>query len=411
MTSLHVRSWPAALDRPLVELLDDHTGTAWLQGDRGLVGIGEAARLDVGAGDDRFRRAREWFGALVRDASVDDHVGVPGSGLVALASFGFDDRSHGSVVIVPEIVAGRFDNATFVTRIGVEPLAEDPPTLTPEAVSTDPVDRPRYAGSSLPDVSWLEAVATALERIETGQVDKVVLARDHGLWSKVAFSPRRLAGRLQGRFPGCYTFVVDGFVGATPELLVSRFGRDVASRVLAGSAPRGGDDNEDNALAAALLGSDKDRWEHELALRTVRDAIASYCESLDIEGEPHVLRLANVMHLGTWCRGVLPPDAPSALDLAADLHPTAAVGGVPTDVAVELIRELEHMDRGRYAGPVGWMDGSGDGEFGVALRCAQLSGARARLFAGAGIVEGSLPEDELEETRVKLLAMQSAFAP
>ncbi len=137
--------------------------------------------------------------------------------------------------------------------------------------------------------------------------------------------------------------------------------------------------------------------------------LGELCVQLDHPQAPDVLRLDNVMHLATRFRGSLREPAPSALDIAGQLHPTAAVGGAPTDRAVELIRELEGMDRGRYAGPVGWVAADGDGELGIALRCAELSGARARLFAGAGVVDGSLPEDELEETRVKLRAMQGAL--
>jgi len=177
---------------------------------------------------------------------------------------------------------------------------------------------------------------------------------------------------------------------------------------LAGTAARSDDTDEDERLGKALLASDKDRREHESAAASVGRVLGGLCERLERQAEPDLLRLANVQHLATRFEGRL-AGRNSALDIAGRLHPTAAVGGTPSDGAVEAIRRLEQMDRGRYAGPVGWMDGEGDGCFAIALRCAEISGARARLFAGAGIVDGSLPEAELEETRIKLLAMQSAF--
>jgi menaquinone-specific isochorismate synthase len=214
--------------------------------------------------------------------------------------------------------------------------------------------------------------------------------------------------RLAARYPDCFTFACAGLVGATPELLIRRDGCEVSSLVLAGTMPRGVTAAEDARLAAALLGSAKDNEEHGYAAASLRDAIAPLCETLDIASRPELIRLANVQHLGTRVRGTLAADR-SALALAAALHPTAAVGGTPTDAAVELIRELESMDRERYAGPVGWVDADGNGEWGIALRCAQLAGDRARLFAGCGIVAGSDPAAELAEAQVKFRPMQTAL--
>ena len=406
---LVARTWPIETDRPLLDHLPATGGLAWLQGDDGIVAWGEAARLDPASGTGRFDEAAATWRDVVADAEVDDGVGLPGSGLVAFGSFTFDDRSHGSTFVVPRAVLGRRAGRAWITAIeagGGTPSRPDLATTDPAAL---PEDRPRYAGSSVPDVLWLEAVAEAVDRIDAGELDKVVLARDHALWAKTPFDARLLARRLNARFPGCLTFVVDGLVGATPELLVRRFGTDVSSLALAGTAPRGASDDEDERIGEGLLGSKKDRWEHELAATTVLEVLRPRCPDLSHGAEPHLLRLDNVMHLATRFRGTLSDPDETALSLAAALHPTAAVGGVPTDRAVQLIRDLEGMDRGRYAGPVGWVDAAGDGEWGIALRCAELSGARARLFAGAGIVAGSLPEDELEETRVKLRAMRSAF--
>ena len=405
---LVARTWPAELSGELLDHLPPAGGLAWLQGEDGIVGWGEALRLDPPSGPDRFADTVSAWERVVSEATVEDAVAQPGTGLVAFGSFTFDDRSHGSTFVIPSVVIGRRDGQSWITAVtvGGTPAA---PELAPTSLTETSGDRPRYAGSSVPDVLWLEAVARAVEHIEAGELDKVVLARDHALWARAPFDARVLARRLNARFPGCLTFVVDGLVGATPELLVRRFGREVSSLALAGSAARGSDETEDLRIGEALLASKKDRWEHELAATTVLEVLRGCCPDLTAGTEPHLLRLDNVMHLATRFHGTLSDPAETALSLAAALHPTAAVGGVPTDRAVELIRGLEGMDRGRYAGPVGWVDAEGDGEWGIALRCAELSGARARLFAGAGIVAGSLPEDELEETRVKLRAMRSAF--
>ena len=395
-------------DRPLVDLLPVDDGLLWSQRDEGLAGWGTAVRLTPGTGPDRFARAEQAVAALAAAAHVDDTVGVPGGGLVAFASFTFDPRTAGSVLVVPRRVVGRRGGVTWETRIdGPDLLDEVPgPASTP---LPDPVrDRVRFAGSSLPDVQWLDAVAQAVTHIEGGAVDKVVLARDHAVWSRHRLDPRWLAGRLARRFPDCFTFLVDALIGATPELLLRRSGQQVTSVSLAGSAPRGEDEEADAEAGAALLASDKDQREHGFAARSVAAALQPVCATSTVSPQPFLLRLDNVQHLATEVHGTL-AGPHGALALVDRLHPTAAVGGTPRDRALALIRRLEGMDRGRYAGPVGWVAADGDGEFGIALRCAELSGARARLFAGAGVVEGSLPEDELEETRVKLRAMQGAL--
>jgi menaquinone-specific isochorismate synthase len=399
-------------DRPLLDLVPrDGEGraigaaVAWVRAGEGLVGWGTAARLDPGPGVARFATADAALRHL--PAEVDDPVGLPGSGLVSFGSFAFDDEAAGSVVVVPRVVVGRRDGTTWLTTIdppGAPPAAA-PATGTPAVPRRD---RPRFAGSSKPDLHWLEAVALAVERIEAGDLEKVVLARDHAVWSREPFDPVDLATRLTGRFPRCHTFVVDGLVGATPELLLSRCGGQVVSRVLAGTTGRSEDEAEDAALGAALLASDKDRREHVFAADSVREVLEPWCDELTHDPAPRLLRLDNVQHLATTFAGRLRSPR-SALEVVAALHPTAAVGGTPRAQAVAMIRDLEGMDRGRYAAPVGWTDPDGDGEWGIALRCAEIAGARARLFAGVGVVAESLPEAELEETRLKLRAMQAAL--
>ena len=386
---------------PPGSLLDARPDLVWLSPRTSLFGWGEALRLAAGFGKPRFARAEQGYRDWVESA---DHTGDDIAAPIALTSFTFDERSAGSVLVVPEVTVIRRDDTWHAISVDGASLSDAMRTPT----ASVPPDRPRFAGASIPDVQWLESVATAIDLIADGQAEKIVLARDYALWSKTPFDPIRLLSRLEARFPDCYVFRVDGLVGASPELLIRRQGRTVSSQTLAGSAARSDDPTEDELLSKTLLTSDKDLREHSSAAASVGRVLGELCESLEREAAPSLLKLANVQHLATRFSGVLAQPM-SALEIAARLHPTAAVGGTPTEEAVRLIRLLEHMDRGRYAGPVGWLDADGDGEFAIALRCAEISGARARLFAGAGIVDGSLPEAELEETRIKLLAMQSAF--
>jgi menaquinone-specific isochorismate synthase len=256
---------------------------------------------------------------------------------------------------------------------------------------------------------WRDAVASAVATMRAGDLEKVVLARAIDVTADADVDPRVVAARLAQRFPSCFTYVCDGLVGASPELLVRRLGRQAESLVLAGSVARGVDSDDDSRLEQSLLDSAKDRHEHRLAVESVRESLAAVATDVDVEPGPQVLRLANISHLATHLQAWLPTPAPSALALAATLHPTAAVGGTPPGAALDLIRGLESAPRDRYAGPVGWVDAHGDGEFALALRCAQLDGPRARVWAGAGIVAESDPDAEVAETTVKLEAALTAL--
>ena len=394
-------------DADLLTLLPDDAGHVWLHEGEGMVAWGLAHRVIAPTGDGRMRAVASELDACWADADVDDPVGLPGGGRLAFASFTFDHEAPGSSVVVPRRIVGRDARGTWQVTIDADAW----PTVA--HITREPLqhhtDRVRFAGSSQPDVHYLDAVATATARISVGEVDKVVLARDHAVWSKSPFGLRALARRLADRFPTCWTFAAEGLVGASPELLVRRRGDHVASLALAGTAARDDDPELDEKLLDELRESDKMRREHEPAATSVVEALRPCTDELH-RGELEVVRLANVQHLATRVTGRLTAPAAGVLELVARLHPTAAVGGVPTGEAVRLIRELEGMDRGRYAGPVGWVSADGDGEFVIALRCGEFSGARARLFAGAGIVAGSLPEDELLETRLKLRAMQEALS-
>ena len=267
-----------------------------------------------------------------------------------------------------------------------------------------------FADGALNGEQWMSVVADAVARISRADLEKVVLARDLIATADAPIDVRWPLRRLTETYPMCWTFHVDGMFGATPEMLVRRERGLVTSRVLAGTIRRTGDDERDLALAATLARSSKDLEEHEYAVRSVADALEPHCSSMNVPEAPFVLHLPNVMHLATDVAGVVHDAATvSSLQLAEALHPSAAVGGTPTPVATALIAEIEGMDRDRYAGPVGWMDTTGDGEWGIALRSARLSGSTVRLFAGCGIVADSDPEAELAEAQAKFVPVRDAL--
>ena len=405
----------------LLERIPQPDVVAWVHHGAGLAGWGEAVRVTLPAGEDRFTAGEKWLRSVFDAADVDDRVRVRGSGPVAFGTFTFDASSDGSVLIVPRVVLGRDGRGqAWLTSAS---RGDDPP-YPPAPGGTHP-PRPPLGGASPPQsrlglswregsldgARWEEAVAVAVAAIKAGGLRKVVLARDVFGTAAEPIDARVLLRRLAARYPDCFTFACDGMIGATPELLVRREGREVSALVLGGTLPRGADLAQDEALGAELLASAKNNEEHAYAVVSIREALQPLCETLEVEARPALLKFPNLQHLGTRVRGTLAGGGTpkSALALAAAVHPPAAVCGTPTGAALDLIRELEHMDRERYAGPVGWMDAEGNGEWGIAIRCAQLSGRTARLFAGCGIVAGSQPAAELAETLVKLQPMRGAL--
>ena len=381
---------------------------AWVQHGAGLVGWGEAVRVSLPAGEDRFTAGEKWLRSVFDAADVDDQVRLRGSGPIAFGSFTFDASSDESVLIIPRVVLGRDGRGrAWLTRVGDTSPEMPLPAQTPLA-DIGPLG---WREGSLAGARWEEAVAEAVAAIKAGGLRKVVLARDLFATAAEPIDARVLLRRLAARYPDCFTFACDGMVGATPELLVRRDGRQVSALVLGGTAPRGGDAALDEALGSELLASAKNNEEHAYAVASIRDALGPLCDVLEVEARPGLLKFPNLQHLGTQVHGTLADSEKpkSALALAAAVHPPAAVCGTPTSAALELIRELEHMDRQRYAGPVGWVDAEGNGEWGIALRCAQLSGRTARLLAGCGIVAGSEPAAELAETLVKFQPMRGAL--
>jgi menaquinone-specific isochorismate synthase len=398
----------AGLPENLLDLLPADNPVAWLRRGEGMVAWGVAARCGT-SGPDRFADAVDWWRAVSAAAVVRDEVCVPGTGLISVGSFGFADDPGDSVVVVPRVVVGSRGDRSWITVIGSDELSP-----LPELTIQDEVPPPRnvtFADGAMSGAAWETVVAQAVTRIGAGELEKVVLARDLVATADSPIDVRWPLRQLANHYEMCWTFHVDGLFGATPEMLVRRERGLVTSRVLAGTIRRTGDDEHDLALAGQLARSSKDLEEHEYAVRSVAESLQPYCSSMNVPEVPFVLHLPNVMHLATDVAGVVhDSDGATVLELAAALHPSAAVGGTPTKVAVEMIAEIEGMNRGRYAGPVGWMDADGDGEFGIALRSAEIDAEQVRLFAGCGIVADSDPEDELAEAQAKFLPVRDALS-
>jgi menaquinone-specific isochorismate synthase len=377
---------------PLLELIPERTPLAWVRRGEGIAGWGKVAEFRP-TGPDRISAADRWWADLASTAVVRDEVGLPGTGPVAFGSFAFDSRPGESTVVVPEVVVGHRDGRWWVTTTSLGGALPPAPSLPRRSAPRSP-GTVAFADGALSGAEWELTVADAVERITAGELEKVVLARDLVAEAPGPIDPRWPLSRLAEKYPKCWTFSVAGMIGATPEMLVRLERGLITSRVLAGTIRRTGDDAHDLALAASLARSSKDLEEHEYAVRSVAHALESHCSSMNMPETPFVLHLANVMHLATDVTGVATNGA-SSLALAAALHPSAAVCGTPTDQARQLIREIEQMDRGGYAGPVGWIDATGDGEWGIALRCAHVDPddpSRMRLFAGCGIVAASDPQ-------------------
>jgi len=399
---LVVRTVPVDLaDLPLLDLLPRDEPVSWLRRGEGLVGWGVAARLET-SGPTRFSDAVKWWAETVSRARVEDQVVEPGTGLVSFGAFAFADEPGESVLVVPQVVVGRRGDRAWLTTVSVEA-----PALTAAPSPRPPVGLV-FSDGARNGEEWMSVVAEAVRRISAGDLEKVVLARDLIATTDEPLDVRWPLHRLAEQYEMCWTFHVDGLFGATPEMLVRRERGLVTSRVLAGTIRRTGDDERDLALAATLARSSKDLEEHEYAVRSVADALEPHCSSMNVPEAPFVLHLPNVMHLATDVNGVVHDNATS-LQLAESLHPSAAVGGTPTTDATRLIAEIEGMPRERYAGPVGWMDASGDGEWGIALRSAVVTASGVRLFAGCGIVASSDPEAELAESQAKFVPVRDAL--
>jgi menaquinone-specific isochorismate synthase len=389
---------------PLLELLPKASPVSWVRSGEGLVGWGIHATTTV-SGRDRFEKARAWWHQQLETFSVSNSVHGSGTGPVLFASFSFD-RNDESVLVIPQVVVGQKGSQSWITWIGTAPQ----PVLN-EVRDNASGAHFDFAEGTFSSEEWMKRVAEAISRVAANTVDKVVLARDVIATSSSEIDVRPILRKLAKEYPSTWTFSVDGLVGATPELLLRLSRGMVTSRVLAGTIPKTGDDEKDLALAASLARSSKDLEEHEYAVRSVAEALDPFCSSTNVPESPFVLHLANVMHLATDVTGALVETKQhiDAFSLLKSLHPSAAVCGTPRNIAFDIIDEIEGLNRGRYAGPVGWIDSSGDGELGIALRCGQITDHTIRIFAGCGIVAGSNPKKELEESNAKMVAMRSAL--
>jgi menaquinone-specific isochorismate synthase len=389
---------------PLLDLLNSDAPLSWVRNGEGLVGWGVHATTTV-SGKDRFEKARTWWHHQLETFAVANSVHGSGTGPVLFTSFSFD-RNEESVLVIPKVIVGQKGAQSWITWIG-----DTPQPVLPESPAQHSQGTFTFGDGSINTSAWKERVAEAIKRVDSSKVDKVVLARDLVATSTQDIQTAPILKKLAAEYPSTWTFAVDGLVGATPELLLRLSRGMVTSRVLAGTIPKTGNDEKDLALAASLARSSKDLEEHEYAVRSVADALEPFCSSTNVPESPFVLHLANVMHLATDVTGALIESKQrlDAFSLLQSLHPSAAVCGTPRNIAFDIITEIEGMNRGRYAGPVGWIDASGDGELGIALRSGQITDREIRIFAGCGIVAGSNPEKELEESNAKMIAMRSAL--
>jgi len=422
LPTLHAVTRPLdAVPEDLFSYADPHAPLVWVRGDRGCVGVGEVLRLRF-SGPERFAEASATWSRITAEAVVDDPVRLPGSGLIAFGSFAFSesDPEGESVLIVPRLLISQHRGTAWITEISDSAISTEP-RLPQSMPSTG------WHGTSLPvsdpDPAYLDAVREATARIEraaqtestSGSIEKIVIARQIHAEIRESDDLRVPLHELAERYTDCWTYAVGGIIGASPETLVRYTDGAISARVLAGTRGRKSDRAADARARDELLTSTKEQHEHSFAVQSVVTALAPHVRDLQTSEEPFALGLPNVWHLATDL-GAVPGDGATSLDLTAALHPTAAVAGTPTARAVAAIAELEGAPRRRYAGPVGWIDQRGEGEWVIALRCAVIDDAAAGMrsvtaYAGGGIVAGSDPAHEFTETVSKFAPIAEAFAP
>ena len=400
MTRVVTVALPNALGEHLIDLAPKDS-SVFIRGEQGLIGWGEAKRFEA-YGPNRIAELANLWREYVAGLVIEDALGIPGSGPIAFGAIAFADESKSSsTLIMPKVVLGRRDERYWITTVDDSSLPENTAWIEnqPVAFGSGRVGRDQFA----------ELVDRAVALIEQGALEKVVLARDLTGAIEPDFDLRPTLNRLLKRYPSCWVYSVDGMFGASPELLVRVSHSQVSARVLAGTAARGTDPSVDLAISKALAESHKNLAEHEFAVRSLVNALEPFCDHVDADTEPFSLQLPNLWHLASDVHAVLKSQH-SVLDLASALHPTAAVAGTPRLEALKLIGRLEPFDRGRYAGPVGWIGADGDGEWVIALRGAQIDGRQITAFAGCGVVSESDGQSELTETDLKFQPILGALS-
>ena len=410
------------------------SGLLWKGNDRTLAGFGPVRRLAL-TRPGGFAAVQARLADLGSDTSPGDPAAmsppadIPGTGPVAFASLDFDPDQDGELLVPRFVICANPNGHRWLTMVesddgapggtlgpgsdaaSVVRLAQQAVDELEAARSSDPEPTEMTLRSSLAPEYWRDRIVGSVrDMIRCGDLDKCVLARELVVTADSPFDPATVVTRLGRTFPTANVFLVDGFIGASPELLVARLGDLVRAHPLAGTLPRSTDPDRDRTLAAELLASDKNRWEHQITIDWLLDNLLPFCSYVDAEPEPSIVSLANVHHLGTRVEGRLSSPPASVLELVDALHPTPAVGGDPQKAAIDLIADMEQAQRDRYGGPTGWVDGNGNGEFAVSVRCAQFEAPdRVRLFAGVGVVGDSDLQAELDETRAKFQAILGAL--
>ena len=378
--------------------------TSFIHQNQGLIGWGEALKITA-TGSNRIKELDQNWREVVNTAEITDQVNLPGTGLIAFGSIAFADQSTAeSVLVIPQLIIGLRDSRLWLTRINIEESAAL--ELIKASTPNEPV---RFESGTITPEQFTQNVVAALELIKANSVEKVVLARDLKAEVASSFNINPVISSLSKKFSSCFTYSVAGLFGSSPELLVQVSHSQVSARVLAGTAGRGTDPGVDQAIGLALHDSAKNRAEHKFAVDSLVSALDELCVEIDADNEPFSLSLPNLWHLASDVHAVLKSDS-SSLQVVNALHPSAAVAGTPKDKALEIIQQIETFDRGRYAGPVGWLGADGDGVWAIALRGAQLENNSVTAFAGCGIVAGSDPEAELQETNLKFKPITEALA-
>lgn len=404
--ALRVVTEEFATSYSLLDFLDEAAPLLFQRHGKGLVGQGVASEASF-KGETRFADASAWWQAVRDAAEVTDPLHRPGTGLLGFSKFVFSpDSERTSNVVIPALVVGRDDSGWWLTRIGdqeSEPIALDHSHDNSPAVKWD--------SAPLSESGFVDAVSELVSTMSNSSLHKVVLSRQlTGKASAPLSMPRALVA-LETSYPDTHLYAMGGFFGASPETLSSVHDNTLSLRVLAGSAARGSDPDSDRDQASILTTSTKDLDEHEYAVSNVVDSLGKVGLSAVVDEAPQAMKLPNLWHLATDVRAAL-PEGTCALDLIGALHPTAAVAGTPTGDALDAISRYEPFDRGYFAGPIGWLDGDGNGEFAIALRCAELSEDRMSVVAhaGAGIVKDSDPQSELLETTLKFRPIVDALS-